>query len=202
MMHFHGCRFSLFGGLGHFPDCHTMTYFVTAVQWLRWSLSTGIMRGQEIVYILRGGHTLDTLFEKYKSLCIDGSLISLENGDLSSPYFCYPVNAKVIGFEGCILYCAIAEYGEMIFASNPESCADKNVYPLAKNFSDFMRLILACGSTNPVEQIVWMDKEQFEQHMQDERAIQTGKQKAVLLLLSKELELSPIENPFEYVKAI
>lgn len=145
---------------------------------------------------------MDILFEKYKSLCIDGSLISLENGDLSSLYFCYPVNAKVIGFEGCILYCTVAEYGEMVFASNPESCTDKNVYPLAKNFTDFMRLILACGSTNPVEQIVWMDKKQFEQHMQNERAIQTQEQKAVLMLLSKKLELSPMESPFEYVKAI
>lgn len=47
-----------------------------------------------------------------------------------------------------------------------------------------------------------MDKEQFEQHMQDERAIQTEKQKAVLMLLGKELELYPMESPFEYVKAI
>lgn len=145
---------------------------------------------------------MDILFQKYKSLCMNGSLISLENGDLSASYFCYPVNARVIGFEGCILYCAIEEYGEMVFASNPESCADKNVYPLAKNFSDFMRLILACGLTNPIEQIVWMDKKQFEQHMQDERAIQTEEQKAVLLLLSKELKLSPMDNPFEYVKAM
>lgn len=145
---------------------------------------------------------MDTLFEKYKSLCIDGSLICLENGDLSSPCFCYPVNANVIGFEGCILYCSVAEYGEMIFASNPESCIDKYVYPLAKSFSDFMRLILACGSTNPVEQIVWMNKQQFEQHMQDERAILTEGQKAILMLLGKELGLYTMESPFEYVKAI
>ena len=44
-----------------------------------------------------------------------------------------------------------------VFACNPESCADINVYPLAKNFDDFIRVILACGSANPVEQIVWMN---------------------------------------------
>lgn len=119
-----------------------------------------------------------------------------------SPYFYYPINAKVIGFEGCILYCSVAKYGEMIFASNPESCADKCVYPLAKNFSDFTRLILACGSTNPVEQIVWINRQQFEQHMQDEHAIQTEKQTAVLVLLSKAFPLSPMANSFEYVKTI
>lgn len=65
-----------------------------------------------------------------------------------------------------------------------------------------MRLILACGSANPIEQIVWMDKKQYEQHIQEELTIQTEKQKAVLLTLSRELNLSPMENPFEYVKAI
>lgn len=145
---------------------------------------------------------MDIHFQKYRSLCVDGSLISLEDGDLSVPYFCYPLKAKVIGFEGCILYCFIDEYGDIVFASDSESCGEKNVYPLAKNFSDFMRLILACGSANPIEQIVWLDKKQFDQHMQEERAIQTEEQKAVLLMLSKELELSPMENPFEYVKEV
>ena len=145
---------------------------------------------------------MNTLFQKYKNLCVDGSLISLADGDLSEPYFCYPTNAKIVGFEGCILYCFIDGYDEMVFASNPESCAYKNVYPLAKSFSDFMRLILACGSANPIEQIVWMDKKQYEQHIQEELTIQTEKQKAVLLTLSRELNISPMENPFEYVKAI
>ena len=97
------------------------------------------------------------LFSKYRALNIDGRLISLAYEERAEPYFCYPVNARVIGFEGCILYCFLPEYGDMVYASNPESCADKNVYPLAADFKDFMRLILACGSANPVEQIVWMN---------------------------------------------
>lgn len=145
---------------------------------------------------------MDTLFEKYKSLCIDRSLISLEDGALSVSYFCYPAHANAIGFEGCTLYCTIDEYGEMIFAANPESCADKYVYPLAKNFSDFMRLILACGSANPIEQIIWMNKVQYEHHLQEALAIQTEAQKSVLLTLCNELNLSPMENSFEYVKAV
>lgn len=52
----------------------------------------------------------------------------------------------------------LPEYGEMVFACNPESCVDQNVYPLAANFEDFIRLVLACGTANPLEQIVWMDK--------------------------------------------
>lgn len=142
------------------------------------------------------------LFEKYRTMNIDGSLLSLEYAEITDSYFCYPVNAEVIGFEGSILYCFLPEYGEMVFASNPESCADKNVYPLAENFHDFLRLVVACGSANPVEQAVWMSKEQFAQHLQDERAIRTAKQSALIDRLCAELELSPMSDPYEYIKAL
>ena len=101
---------------------------------------------------------MKTIYEKYMASPIDKELLCLEHGEITEPYFCYPVNAEPIGFEGCILYCFLPEYGEMVFACDPESCADRNVYPLAKNFEDFLRLILACGTADPVEQIVWMDK--------------------------------------------
>ena len=142
-------------------------------------------------------------YKKFLSLDIDSSLISLEKaGAEHSDYFCYPTNAKAIGFEGCIMYCFIDGYEETVFACNPESCADINVYPLAKSFDDFVRLILACGSANPVEQIVWMNKQQFEQHLQDEKEIQTMEQKELLSFLEKELHIVAMDYPFEYVKEL
>ena len=145
---------------------------------------------------------MKTIYEKFMSLPIDKGLLCLEHGDITTPYFCYPVNAKPIGFEGCILYCFLPEYGEMVFACNPESCADQNVYPLAATFKDFIRLILACGTVNPVEQIVWMDKNKFEEHMASEAKILTNEQKIAVQQLQRELSLLPMENPFEYVKEI
>lgn len=142
------------------------------------------------------------IYEKYMELPIDKRLLCLEHRDITDSYFCYPVNAKPIGFEGGILYCFLPEYGEMVFACNPESCADQNVYPLAANFEDFIRLILACGTANPVEQIVWMDKNKFEEHMASEEKILTDEQKAAVQQLQSALSLLPIENPFEYVKSI
>ena len=143
-----------------------------------------------------------TIYEKYMALPIDKGLLCLEYGDIADPYFCYPVNAKPIGFEGCILYCFLPEYGEMVFACNPESCVDQNVYPLAANFEDFIRLILACGTANPLEQIVWMDKNKFEEHMANEEKILTDEQRTAAQQLQRALSLLPIENPFEYVKSI
>lgn len=90
----------------------------------------------------------------------------------------------------------------MVFACNPDSCADVYVYPLAKSFEDFLCFILTCGSANPIEQIVWMNKEQFTDHLQEEKAIRTEEQKAIIRYLEKELGLSPIANPYEYVKEL
>lgn len=145
---------------------------------------------------------MSSLFKKYKSLSVDGELICLEQRNEITPFFCYPTNAKPIGFEGCIMYCFIDGHDDMVFASNPESCAAQNVYPLAANFKDFMRLILACGTANPVEQIVWQDKEQFEKHLHEENRNQTERQKQLLDLLAHELKLTPMKDPFKYVKDI
>lgn len=145
---------------------------------------------------------MGTVYEKYRALPINKGLLCLECGEITTPYFCYPVNAEPIGFEGCILYCFLPEYGDMVFACNPESCADQNVYPLAASFEDFIRLILACGTANPVEQIVWMDKSKFEEHMANEEKVLTDEQRAAVQQLQSELGLLPMENPFEYVKAV
>jgi len=90
----------------------------------------------------------------------------------------------------------------MVFACNPESCAGQNVYPLAANFEDFIRLILACGTANPVEQIIWMNREQFDEHIANEKMILTEKQKEAGSLLQQRLGVLPMDNPFEYVKSI
>ena len=105
---------------------------------------------------------METLFDQYKELNINGSLICLEQVEDIYSYFCYPTNAKAIGFEGSIMYCFIEPYGEMVFACNPDTCADDFVYPLARTIEDFMRLILACGTTYPIEQIIRMEKDKFE----------------------------------------
>ena len=136
---------------------------------------------------------METIYETYLSLPIDKGLFCLAHGDITAPYFCYPVNAKPIGFEGCILYCFLPEYGEMVFACNPESCAGQNVYPLAATFEDFIRLILVCGTANPVEQIVWMDKNKFEEHMVSEAKILTNEQKNAVQQLQHALSLLPMK---------
>ena len=76
---------------------------------------------------------------------VDKALLLLEPFDPNNSCFCYPM--------GRSSNCFLPDFGETVFACNPESCADSYVYPLAGSFEDFLRLILACGSPNPPEQL-------------------------------------------------
>lgn len=44
-----------------------------------------------------------------------------------------------------IHYCFIEDFGEMVFAVNPETAEENYVRPLAENSDEFISLILACG---------------------------------------------------------
>lgn len=141
-------------------------------------------------------------FENFKALNLDTSCISLESTESLYSYWCYPENSIPIGLEGCILYCFIDGYRDIVFVSNPESCVDVNVYPVANSFEDFMRLIITCGSANPAEQIVWMSKEKFEEHLKAETAAQTKEHRQILEQLKTVFGLTAMENPYEYVKSV
>lgn len=141
-----------------------------------------------------------TDYQKYEKLNIDGSWINLEKGDAKGGCFCTPKGAKVIGWENGIHYCFIRGYGETVFAVNPESCAEENVYPLAANFRDFLRLLLACGTTTAMEQIVWWSEAQFQAFLAEEAP--PPERTAVLAQIREAFQLQPMENPFQYVKAL
>ena len=143
-----------------------------------------------------------TMYDKFCQLGIDSRWIGLEKSDMCVEYFCTPRNATVIGWENSIHYCFIRGYRDMVFAVNPEPTVDKYVYPLAINFKDFLRLILACGSTTAVEQIIGWSKEQFEDFLHSDDNAVLPEQKVVLDKMQLELKLTPMENPYEYVKAV
>lgn len=141
-----------------------------------------------------------TLYQRFCELPIEPRLIGLEKNEMQVDYFCTPRGTRTIGFENCIQYCFIRGYGETVFAVNPESCADQYVYPLAKDFRDFLRLILACGSTTAVEQIILWTQEQFLQFLSSEDNAPLPQQLKTLEIIRKELRLTPMEDPYTYVK--
>ena len=145
---------------------------------------------------------MNPLYTKYKNLKIDGSWIGLEPGT-QTPYFCTPIGAEIIGWDNGIHYCFIKGFGDMVFCVNPETCCDYNVYPIARNFCDFLGLILATGNTNILQQIIWWDKKRFEDFVnspeEQEWSVRPEVQ-GVLSTIRKGIDITPIDTPFEYVK--
>ena len=145
---------------------------------------------------------MNPLYEKYKNLKIDGSWIGLEAG-AQTPYFCTPIGAEIIGWNNGIHYCFIKGFGDMVFCVNPETCCDYNVYPIARNFCDFLGLILATGNTNTLQQIIWWDKKRFEDFVnspeEQEYRVRPEVQ-GVLSTIRKGIDIAPIDTPFEYIK--
>ena len=133
---------------------------------------------------------------------LDTANIGLEPGDTEGGYFCTPVGMKVIGWE-CegIHYGTIDSYGDMIFTVNPMSCTDRNVYPLAENLTDFLRLILAGKGTTAIEQIVWMSREQYEEFVEGPDNT-SPEAEQVLKQIQETFGLTPMEDAYTYVKAL
>ena len=110
------------------------------------------------------------IYKEYEKLKLNKSYIGLEEGDKEGGYFCTPIGTRVIGWEGVggIHYCFIDGFGEMVFAVNPNGVVDSNgedrwVYPLAENFKIFLQLILDIGNVTPIEQIISLSKDKFEE---------------------------------------
>ena len=145
---------------------------------------------------------MNLLYEKYKNLKIDGSWIGLEAGT-QTPCFCTPIGAEIIGWDNGIHYCFIKGFGDMVFCVNPETCCDYNVYPIARNFCDFLGLILATGNTNTLQQIIWWDKKRFEDFVnspeEQEYRVRPEVQ-GVLSTIRKGIDIAPIDTLFEYIK--
>ena len=84
----------------------------------------------------------------------------------------------MLGVDG-IHYGRIRGYGDMVFAVNPMPAGEQHVRPLAGSFRDFLRLLLACGSTTTLEQAGDWTREQFDTYLR-----------------------APMEDPFSYIKGV
>lgn len=143
-----------------------------------------------------------TMYEKYKRLDINFSLLGLEQGDTNGGYFCTPKGAAVIGWEGVdgIHYCFVTGFGEMVFAVNPSNLPGDYVHPLARTFEDFLCLLLACGSTAAIEQAWMWSRGEFDAFL--ETYPPDVEHQAVLDALRDKLALTPMEDPYGYIKKV
>ena len=133
---------------------------------------------------------------------IDLTSLGIEKRDDNLNYFCTPRGARIIGWAGVdgIHYCFIRGFGEMVFSVSPMNLAPHYVHPLASNFSDFLRLLLACGNSAALEQAWQWDQEQFETFLRENPA--TEEDKAALAQIAEQTGLTPMNNPWQYLREL
>ena len=90
----------------------------------------------------------------------------------------------------------------MVFAVNPMPAGEQHVRPLAGRFRDFLRLLLACGSTTTLEQAGDWTREQFDTYLRAPENAVTPDAQAVLERIAAAFRLTPMEAPFSYIKGV
>lgn len=143
---------------------------------------------------------MDQTYQEFLKQDIDTSSLELIPDTGETTYFCTPIGASIIGSAGvdCIHFCFIQGFGNIVFAVSPDNLYPEFVHPLAKNFADFLRLLLACGNTAALEQAWMWDQTQFDHFLQENPI--TTEQKEILDKISGNLNLSAMEQPWQYIK--
>lgn len=97
---------------------------------------------------------MNRILKKFLQRGVDLSPVGVELREDNTNYFCTPKGASVFGWAGIdgIHFCFIRGFGEMVFSVSPMNTSPDYVHPVAENFTDFLRLILACGDVAAVEQ--------------------------------------------------
>lgn len=143
---------------------------------------------------------MDKMYERFIRSGIDLVPVGIKVCKDNTPYFCTPKGAAIFGWAGIdgIHFCFIRGFGNMVFSVNPISADQNYVHPLAKDFTDFLRLILACGNEAALEQAWMWDEAQFEAFLKENPV--TQEQKQTLSEISKKLKLTPMEKPWAYIR--
>ena len=142
-------------------------------------------------------------YKKFLERGIDLGPLGLERREgEEGGYFCTPKGMRVIGWAGVdgIHYGFIRGYGETVFAVSPMNLPGEYLHPIARSFSDFLGLLLACQAVDPLEQMWQWDRETFDAFLRDNPPDE--RQKQVLERLKEEMGVTAIEDPFDYVRTL
>ncbi len=145
---------------------------------------------------------MDKGYQKFLHLAIDLASVGMEQRGQPPSYFCTPKGASTIGWAGVdgIHFCFLRGCGNIVFSVSPMNTAPDYVHPFAENFTDFLRLLLACGDTAALEQAWMWDETQFASFLSNNPP--TQKQRQTLTELAEKMHLRAMEQPFAYLKTL
>jgi hypothetical protein len=145
------------------------------------------------------------LFHRFRAMSFLKDVIGLGWSDSDVRYFCTPVGAEVIGWLGIdgIHFCFIPSISsDMVFAVSPMPCGEHYVEPIAHSFQEFLSLVLFCKGASPLEQICYINEEQFLNLLKLEEDNGCAARDAALNALCTEFRTEAQPNAYQYVKSL
>ena len=141
-------------------------------------------------------------YQKFLRKHLDLSSLSVMRREDNDPYFCTPKGASIFGWAGVdgIHFCFVRGFGETVFAVSPMNGGKDCVHVIARDFNDFLRLLLATGDSAALEQAWQWDEAQFDAFLAENPP--TDEQKAVLSQISTVFSLTPMERPWQYLRKL
>lgn len=141
------------------------------------------------------------LYQRFCEAVPNWGNIGLARGPEKSTYFCTPVGAKVLAWTGVdgIHFCRIRGLGEMVFSVSPMNLPGEYVFPVARNFRDFLGLLLFCKDAAAIEQAWAWDREKF---MSFVASVHPSVDAQVMLSRIAELGVEPVEDPYGYLHSL
>ena len=138
-------------------------------------------------------------YEAFRGSGLDLSAVGFMPG--GEAYFCTPVGAAILGRAGVdgIHFCTAPETGDMILAVSPANGAEDCIHPVARDFPDFLRLLLACGDTAALEQSWMWSEEQFVAFLRENPPTPEGE---TALAALRDQGATPMEEPYRYLHAL
>ena len=143
---------------------------------------------------------MDGTYRKFLESGLDLTALGVERRADNEPYFCTPKGASIFGWAGVdgIHFCFVRGFGTQIFAVSPANGPGEYVHPIAADFADFLRLLLACGDSAALEQAWMWDEGTFDTFLRENPP--TPEQRSVLGQVSETLDLTPMEQPWAYLR--
>lgn len=144
-------------------------------------------------------------WKKFKELELNNTLIGLWKGFKFPDLYWTPPGATVIAWNRSLHYCFIAGFDDTVFCVNPDNEIDKQIYPVARSFTDFLRLILATGTADLIYPAINMTREEFEAALKDPKAEEARNEPETLKVLNgirEAFNLQQMENPYGYLETL
>lgn len=149
--------------------------------------------------------------KRFRALDINFDSIGLMADDDPARYFCDPVDLEPVGRIGCDgVHFILLPGDERVFCVDP-SMGERGTYvlPVASDFREFLSFILYCQDANPLSQIFWMTRKQYDELAAEDAAARGSEYQSkffkekdeALAAIVKEFNLTPVD-PFKKVKAM